>query len=401
MGLQGDGTRSERSKDRGRARIMTEPEPAPEPGGEQKRRFRPRLYHLYPILFSFLVTGIMGYPIFLSRITITTPPVTYFPDNPIGAGLNALVFIATLTVSATGMLLLVRRRKKRALQGLVKTGLILMSFVVALWYGSSIASILNSPVSDAEILLISIGIAAVLAVLVYGKNKTFQAFGVTSVGASTGLFLGASIPLLTSLAILAALVVYDTVSVFRGPIGALARNVEVGDLTGAVFNYREISIGIAAVLAVLVYGKNKTFQAFGVTSVGASTGLFLGASIPLLTSLAILAALVVYDTVSVFRGPIGALARNVEVGDLTGAVFNYRDLTIGMGDIVFYSVVETVALLNFGIESFLAAGAGVIIGAYLGFRALSKYQVFPGLPFALLLGAGGMLAVALAQGLPI
>ena len=291
---------------------MTETEPGPEQGQEQKRKFRPRLYHLYPILFSFLVTGIMGYPIVLSRIAITTPPVTYFPDNPVGAGLNALVFIATLTVSATGMLLLVRRRKKRALQGLVKAGLILMSFVVALWYGSSIASILNSPVSDAEILL--------------------------------------------------------------------------------------LSAGISAVLAVLVYGKNKTFQAFGVTAVGASTGLFLGASIPLLTSLAILAALVVYDTVSVFRGPIGALARNVEVGDLTGAVFNYRDLTIGMGDIVFYSVVETVALLNFGIASFVAAGAGVIIGAYLGFRALSKYQVFPGLPFALLLGAGGMLAVALAQG---
>src|SRR3989442_6329345 len=148
---------------------------------QKKRNSSPRLYHLYPILFSFLVTGIMGYPIVLSRITITTPPVTYFPDNPIGAGLNALVFIATLTVSATGMLLLVGRRKKRALQGLVKTGLIIMSFVVALWYGSSIASVLNSPVSDAEILLISIGIAAVLAVLVYGKNKTFQAFGVTAV----------------------------------------------------------------------------------------------------------------------------------------------------------------------------------------------------------------------------
>ena len=129
--------------------------------------------------------------------------------------------------------------------------------------------------------------------------------------------------------------------------------------------------------------------------------MFLGASIPFLTSLVILAALVVYDTVSVFRGPIGALARNVDVGDLTGAVFNYRDLTIGMGDIVFYSLVETVALLKFGIAPFLGAGVGVITGAYLGFRALSRYQVFPGLPFALLLGAGGMLAVALAQGLPI
>jgi len=78
---------------------MTETEPGPEQGQEQKRKFRPRLYHLYPILFSFLVTGIMGYPIVLSRIAITTPPVTYFPDNPVGAGLNALVFIATLTVA--------------------------------------------------------------------------------------------------------------------------------------------------------------------------------------------------------------------------------------------------------------------------------------------------------------
>src|SRR2546426_6436099 len=165
MGFQGDGTRSKRSKDGEHTQIKTETEPAPEQGQKQKRKFSPRLYHLYPILFSFLVTGIMGYPIVLSRITITTPPVTYFPDNPVGAGLNALVFIATLTVSATGMLLLVRRRKKRALQGLVKAGLILMSFVVALWYGSSIASILNSPVSDAEILLLSAGISAVLAVL--------------------------------------------------------------------------------------------------------------------------------------------------------------------------------------------------------------------------------------------
>ncbi len=293
---------------------MTETEPVSEQGQEE-RKFKPRVYHLYPILFSFLATGILGYPIYVSRMSIITPPVTYFPDTPVGAGLNALVFVATLTVSATGMLLLVRRRKKRALQGLVKAGLILMSFVVALWYGSSIASILSSPTSDLEILL--------------------------------------------------------------------------------------VSIGVAGVLAVLVYGKNKALQVFGVTAVGAATGLFLGSSIPLLTSLAILAALVVYDTVSVFRGPIGALARNVEVGDLTGAVFTYRDLTIGMGDIVFYSLVETVALLQFGIASFVAAGAGVIIGAYLGFRALSRYQIFPGLPFALLLGVGGMLAVALAQGQPI
>ncbi|HZD12918.1 MAG TPA: hypothetical protein VE177_05300, partial [Candidatus Binatus sp.] len=220
----------------------------------------------------------------------------------------------TLTFSATGMLLLVRRRKKRALQGLVKTGLILMSFVVTLWYS-------------------------------------------TSVGAQW------------------------------------------------LFDWQVIilSIAVSSVLAILVFGKNKPLQAVGATTVGASTGLFLGASIPWLTSLAILGVLVIYDTVSVFRGPIGALAKSVDVGDLTGAVFNYRDLTIGMGDIVFYSLVETMALLNFGIPSFIGAGIGVIVGAYLGFRALSRFQVFPGLPFALLLGAGGMLIVAAVQqhGIPM
>ena len=274
---------------------------------EQRKQFKPRLYHLYPIILSFGITGFLGLPFWSARVY--APQVIYFPDNPTGAVLNALIFIATLTLSATGMLLLVRRKKKRALQGLVKIGLILMSFVVTLWYTSEV---------------------------IY--------------------------PLLDDIQIVA------------------------------------LSIAVSAILALLVFGKNRPLQAVGATSVGASTGLFLGASIPLLTSLAILVALTIYDTISVFRGPIGALAKSVDVGDLTGAVFNYRELTIGMGDIVFYSLVETVALLNFGPLSFLGAGAGVLIGAYLGFRALSRYRVFPGLPFALLLGAGGMLAVAAIQG---
>ncbi len=280
----------------------------------QRRKFVPQLYHLYPIFFSFAATGILGIPFYLSGLQ--TEKITTFPDTAAGAGLNALIFIATLTASATGMLLLVKRRKKRALQGLVKAGLILMSFVVTLWYGTYVAALLD-PSTDYSIQLLL------------------------------------------------------------------------------------LSACVAAGLGLLVYGKNKALQALGVTAIGASTGLFLGASIPLLTALAIVLALVVYDTVSVFKGPIGALAKNVEIGDLTGAVFNYRDLTIGMGDIVFYSLVETIALLQFGVIPFFAAGAGVILGAYLGFRALSRFPVFPGLPFALLLGAGAMFVSALVLGVPI
>lgn len=281
---------------------------------KQRRKFVPQLYHLYPIFFSFAVTGILGIPFYVSGFE----PQKYsnFPDTYAGASLNALVFIATLTASATGMLLLVKRRKKRTLQSLVKAGLILMSFVVTLWYGTYVALIID-PSTDFTLQLLV------------------------------------------------------------------------------------ISAAVAGALALLVYGKNKTLQALGVTTVGASTGLFLGESIPLLTAFAIILALVAYDTVSVFKGPIGALAKSVEIGDLTGAVFTYRDLTIGMGDIVFYSLVEAIALLQFGVIPFFAAGIGVIVGAYLGFKALSRFQVFPGLPFALLLGTGAMFGSVLALGVPI
>ncbi|HEX4919118.1 MAG TPA: hypothetical protein VFV92_00070, partial [Candidatus Bathyarchaeia archaeon] len=82
-----------------------------------------------------------------------------------------------------------------------------------------------------------------------------------------------------------------------------------------------------------------------------------------------------------------------------GAMFSYRDLTIGMGDLVFYSLVATTALVNFRLFSFVGAAIGILFGTFLGFKALSRYEMFPGLPFSLLLGVAGMLLVAWLQGL--
>ncbi len=116
------------------------------------------------------------------------------------------------------------------------------------------------------------------------------------------------------------------------------------------------------------------------------------------TALVLVAALVVYDIVAVFRGPVGALAKAVEAGDLPGAMYTYGELTIGMGDLVFYSLVATTAMVSFGLFSFFGAALGILAGSYLGFRALSRYEMFPGLPFSLLLGVAGMLLIAIATG---
>ncbi len=152
-----------------------------------------------------------------------------------------------------------------------------------------------------------------------------------------------------------------------------------------------LSIGGAALIGFTVFGKGRARQLFGVTVLSALTGVFLGNSIPLITAIVLVGALVVYDIVAVFKGPVGALAKTVGTGDLPGAMYSYGDLTIGMGDLVFYSLVATTAMVNFNIWSFLGAAVGILAGTYLGFRALSRYEMFPGLPFSLLLGVAGML----------
>jgi hypothetical protein len=162
-----------------------------------------------------------------------------------------------------------------------------------------------------------------------------------------------------------------------------------------------LSVGIAAGIGLTIFGKGQTRQLSGVTALGSLTGVFLGYSVGLVTALVLVGALVVYDIVAVFRGPVGALAKAVEAGDLPGAMYTYGELTIGMGDLVFYSLVATTAIVSFGLFSFLGAALGILAGSYLGFRALSRFEMFPGLPFSLLLGVAGMLSVALATRTPV
>ena len=151
-----------------------------------------------------------------------------------------------------------------------------------------------------------------------------------------------------------------------------------------------ISILIAITVGILVFGKRKIGQLAGIIFVGPLTGIFLGYSIGLITAVVLVVALIIYDIFAVFRGPVGALAKRLEPDDLPGAMLTYGELSIGMGDLVFYSLVATVALVNLGWLPFLAAAVGILIGSYIAFKALAKYEMFPGLPFSLALGVGGM-----------
>ena len=276
---------------------------------DEHRAFKPHLRHLYPVILSLAVTGLLGYPI--SNQVVPQAQVTLFQGDTLSsAGLNAVIFVIALGGSATAMLLMVRRGRMKFIRSLIKAAVLIVSFAVAFWYTSSIFFLIPNSPSDPLATIILLG----------------------------------------------------------------------------------LSLGTAVAIALTIFGRARKYQLIGVTLIGALTGIFLGYSIGPLTALVLIGALVIYDIVAVFRGPVGALAKTIEEGDLPGAVCTYGDLTIGMGDMVFYSLVATTALVYFGgVLSFFGAAIGILAGTYLGFKALSKYEMFPGLPFSLLLGVAGML----------
>ncbi len=158
----------------------------------------------------------------------------------------------------------------------------------------------------------------------------------------------------------------------------------------ADFTWILISIAATVVLALAIFRSKGMLHFGGIIVIGGLTGTFLGVSIPTLTAIALLLALAGYDLFAVYKGPIGKIAQSTDLEEFTGAVFTYGDLTVGMGDMVFYSMLASNAMMNFGTLPYFAAAVGLIIGAYLGFKMLEGRDMFPGLPFAIILGLGLM-----------
>ena len=175
--------------------------------------------------------------------------------------------------------------------------------------------------------------------------------------------------------------------------GSLYADYLPGILTSD-FNWIYISIAATVVLGLAIFKSKGILHFSGIIAIGGLTGTFLGVSIPTLTAIVLLLALAAYDLFAVYRGPIGKIAQSTDLEDFTGAVFTYGDLTVGMGDMVFYSMLASNAMMNFGTLPYFAAAAGLIAGAYLGFKMLEGRDMFPGLPFAIILGLGLMFLVS-------
>jgi presenilin-like A22 family membrane protease len=236
-----------------------------------------------------------------------------FPETPVGASLNSLVFILPLFLAAITICFLIKAERIDVVKFLVRVSLASVTFSLILWYAWKMLEAAPPYVSDPH------------------------------------------------------------------PLVMFAAS-----LTSAVL--------------FCMYKRGGLTRTLSMASVGALIGSFLAHSIPFLSAVTLLGALVVYDILSVYKGPIGRLVKSADLGDLAGAFFTIRDVDIGMGDVVFYSMLVSVALLDFGISCYLLSSLGTLLGAYLGIRFLETRDYFPGLPLAISVGLFMMFASALLAG---
>ncbi len=132
-----------------------------------------------------------------------------------------------------------------------------------------------------------------------------------------------------------------------------------------------------------------------VVLIGGALGIFFGKFIPLYSAVLILAFLAIYDVIAVYRGPVGKIAQSSGgLDDLQGLSFSFKDIQMGLGDLVFYSMLTGVMFFTFqtSILPVIVAVVGILAGSIITFYMLERKGIFPGLPFPIMLGlAGGLI----------
>jgi presenilin-like A22 family membrane protease len=153
-----------------------------------------------------------------------------------------------------------------------------------------------------------------------------------------------------------------------------------------------LSIAVTIVFDFAVFRGGEIPRNVVVVFLGGALGVFLGWSIPLVSAVLILAFLAVYDVIAVYKGPVGKIASS-GLDQLKGLSFAFRDIEMGLGDLVFYSMLCAAMLRSFTWLSYLVSFVGILAGSFATFLILEKKGIFPGLPIPIFLGlAGGLLA---------
>ena len=120
--------------------------------------------------------------------------------------------------------------------------------------------------------------------------------------------------------------------------------------------------------------------------VGAEVGSFLAETLPPWTALALPIAFSIYDIYAVFRGPLKSLVGTAPSVALVGMSIKAGEFTLGLGDVVFYTMLPSLAYFQWGIGEAFYTIVAIDVGMVITLFLLSKRRLLPGLPIPMLLG---------------
>ena len=109
-----------------------------------------------------------------------------------------------------------------------------------------------------------------------------------------------------------------------------------------------LSIVVTVLFDLAVFRFGSIARNAAVIVIGGALGIFFGFEIQLWTAVLILAFLAVYDVFAVYRGPVGKIAQSAGgLEDLQGLSYDFRDIQMGLGDLVFYSMLTGAMFFSF------------------------------------------------------
>jgi len=166
-----------------------------------------------------------------------------------------------------------------------------------------------------------------------------------------------------------------------------------------------VSFNIAAIAAsllmayLILFAKKRKLVALSTIFFGSSIGAIFGSTLPSWTILAASAVVALWDIYAVFRGPLRTLVDEIksiestgrkskEPGFLRGIAFSYGGVLMGLGDVVFYSMIMALSLISptFSALRFIVVSSSIVIGAFITLKLLEKYRrALPGLPIPVFL----------------
>ncbi len=168
--------------------------------------------------------------------------------------------------------------------------------------------------------------------------------------------------------------------------------------TNISFLWIPLSIAITALFDLAVFRLGNLARNVAVIGIGGALGVFFGFEINLWTAVLILSFLAIYDVFAVYRGPVGKIAQSQGgLDDLQGLSYDFRDIQMGLGDLVFYSMLSGVMFFSFSASVLpcIASIVGIVAGSVVTFFMLERKGIFPGLPFPIMLGLAGGLIMGL------